>query len=449
MDMAAAQRSGAANMKTPATFMGLPAEIHCAIAEVADGPDVLSLRLTCRDLSAACFDTFTSRFFEHRIHLFTRTGLQQLVDITTQSGFRTKLKTIRLVPVRLTSTNANDIKPLKKIWNSEASDFRDSGIESELLAQLLDNLAACKVYPSIILSDVSLAAGRIKRTAGFSGLEALLGKQEAIDHVQQARSPPSALRALTAASAQSATPIVKLNSSSVLELLGEKTFDKLPDATLQRAWSQLTALELGTFDTPEESYDSRSPAVAGLMKLLKSATKLQKLSIFQFTSPLIDFDMISTNFDECRLRSVELVGLNEHSERIMCFLGKQRSTLKRLTLALIAVNDQRVWKDIFSSLSVGFSLDFIRFHYLNVYGDEWELASTVARTQKACLMVSGKKGVQEVLVELADDAQFTDYNDNNPQEIWTGIADDEGLEGIGADSDTDGDEDADAEDDGN
>lgn len=64
-------------------LMTLAAELHCAISKASDNETVLSLRLTCRKLSAACLDTICSRFFDHRRALHTLAGLQQLVEITS------------------------------------------------------------------------------------------------------------------------------------------------------------------------------------------------------------------------------------------------------------------------------------------------------------------------------------------------------------------------------
>lgn len=426
----------------PPSLLTIPAELQCLIAEAADNATVITLRQTCRIFAAACLETFCTRFAKHRVHLYTRAGLQQLVDITSQPHFRAKLESIQLIAVEFVQREDPGFREFKRqhplpeferqnvkftdwhvddfeeIWDREQSSFVSSGTEAALLAQLLENLAACEKRPAIILSDQSKSHCKVREVAGYSGLKALLGA--AASRMRHTRSRDT-LHALTIASAHSATPITNLDLTNMNGLLGSHTFD-LPDDVIQKAWSSLETLRLGTYGE-NETLNWFLPSLSKLATLLKSATNLKHFTLDQYSPPGTGFDVISPHVLGSSLTSLELYGLEKDEGQLQGYLERQRDTLQLLKLIIVSLPSQAAWASLFSCLSKGFRLQKIDFYGLTTYdAADYDYVSYIVRTSKAHLRAESEEAVREVFVELADSFELEDCD-----EAWEEVVDSEPL----------------------
>ncbi|KAK3640524.1 hypothetical protein LTR56_011862 [Elasticomyces elasticus] len=85
-------------MTPKAYILELPTEMLVHIANaLKDGSDPLALRSTCTNLERATNDAFAAKYFAVRTHLFTRYGLQTLVDITKHPYLGRKVQKIELI----------------------------------------------------------------------------------------------------------------------------------------------------------------------------------------------------------------------------------------------------------------------------------------------------------------------------------------------------------------
>ncbi|KAK5683256.1 hypothetical protein LTS10_004787 [Elasticomyces elasticus] len=85
-------------MAPKAYILELPTEMLVQIANsLKNGHHLLAFRLTCKSLEKASHDTFATKYFAVRTHLFTRYGLQTLVDITKHPYLGRKVQKIELI----------------------------------------------------------------------------------------------------------------------------------------------------------------------------------------------------------------------------------------------------------------------------------------------------------------------------------------------------------------
>lgn len=386
-------------------------------------------------MSAACLDTFCSRFLVHRKHLHTRTGLQQLVDITSQPQLCNKLQTIQLVSVEFRQGNGtcdpDAIEQARVLWYREERDFTNGGFENALLTELLNNLAACKTHPSVAPYDWGTSKGRVTGIAGFSSIEVLLGKEVACKYIRQTRSTPSTLRALTTASANAVHPMISLDLWLMDGLLDRSNFD-LSDSILRKAWSKLTKLEIQTYGR-SQVYDWRDPSLSGLVKLLRSAVDLEVLHVAHAAPNGNAFDIIGTNFNGCALRSIGLMSMDDRQCQLMSFLRAHNGSLRHLSLSTLSLHSEDAWRDVFVSLLQEFTLRSFRFSQLNVHDANHVNVLAVAHSQVVPITATRVEHARALLTLLAECVPFEDYK----TPTWTSDSDSEVEIGQMSESDDD------------
>lgn len=97
------------------TILSLPVELQQEIISKTDKRDVLAIRLTCRELSAAADDHFLVTFYSERKHLLTRHGIQALISISEDIRLRSKLEKIEIVAADVTEMiSPSYISPLDR-----------------------------------------------------------------------------------------------------------------------------------------------------------------------------------------------------------------------------------------------------------------------------------------------------------------------------------------------
>ncbi|KAK5728633.1 hypothetical protein LTR15_001770 [Elasticomyces elasticus] len=93
-------------MTPKAYILELPTEMLVEIADqLKNGSNLLAFRLTCKSLEKASHDTFATKYFAIRTHLFTRYGLQALVDIAKHPSLGRKVQKIEIIVKVLDSAN--------------------------------------------------------------------------------------------------------------------------------------------------------------------------------------------------------------------------------------------------------------------------------------------------------------------------------------------------------
>jgi len=150
----------------------LPCELLAAVTAHVPKHDLLALRSTCREVSAAVDDAFTKAYFSERTHLFDSFGLQALVEITAHPQFSRRIKKISLVvreldpymrmePVFDAVNTSNSLldcgtadRPQQYTWNTRGRKWVEECRKTKeaslgLLVQIFNNLHSAKLIPSI------------------------------------------------------------------------------------------------------------------------------------------------------------------------------------------------------------------------------------------------------------------------------------------------------------
>lgn len=140
------------------TLQTLPHELILKIIESVDSKDLISLRLTCRDVSACTLVRFSKVHFSERRHILTRHSLQALIDITAHPVYGKDVRSISLGSSRLCESphlsfalllgSLNDPRVQSRLVKfrgdalvvvSEQAQLEQTKEGSKLLATALDN----------------------------------------------------------------------------------------------------------------------------------------------------------------------------------------------------------------------------------------------------------------------------------------------------------------------
>lgn len=134
----------------PTTIFSLSTELQQAIIEKTDRTGIKSIRLTCRELSAAADYVFIEEFFSTRKHLLTAHSLQVLVEIAKIPRFGSKIRSIRfshMSPLRFTVLPPAIKDVVKEKWHSIMPVTSKHAID--LISEVLKNLKGKAILTSI------------------------------------------------------------------------------------------------------------------------------------------------------------------------------------------------------------------------------------------------------------------------------------------------------------
>lgn len=183
------------NMAEKKTLVSFPLELIEAVAEGVHRDDLLSLRLVCRDVSAAVDRLFLSEFLTVRNCLLTAHSLEALVGITSTPRVCKKIKTLTLSMPWLNGLfmdrpfrgfRSGDAKSynrqikrrrIQSAWQAQKEMMSSRYHGGKLLDQALQNVASAKRdHDSVDLRLVDV--GRwLDRVHGRSNLETCLGME--------------------------------------------------------------------------------------------------------------------------------------------------------------------------------------------------------------------------------------------------------------------------------
>ncbi|KAK4499987.1 hypothetical protein PRZ48_008173 [Zasmidium cellare] len=186
----------------PSRLLSLPAELLACIAENCEADDLLNLRLTCRELTAASNDAFAECWFSTRYTLLADpTSMQNLVRITEAPHFCRKMKHLRFSLVVLQTSRTDyrqrvyengghprqtregriQQRALRHVYlelDNQAQTYRTTGAQKDFHA-IMKNLADSKVgplYVSMVDSipdyetpDLPPAHQRLSKQLGYEG----------------------------------------------------------------------------------------------------------------------------------------------------------------------------------------------------------------------------------------------------------------------------------------
>jgi len=152
------------------SLLDLPVELLVEVAKQASIKDLCALRLVCRDLAAAIFETYASTCFSVRTHLSTSRGMQMFAEVTAHEKYAKCIKNITLVAPGLDPGKYNiialdpestpdeycsqmDRKYARINFEEEQSDAKRPGSIAIFLLQALNNLRIARASPSIEVCD--------------------------------------------------------------------------------------------------------------------------------------------------------------------------------------------------------------------------------------------------------------------------------------------------------
>lgn len=128
------------------TLQTVPHELILDIIGSVDPKDLISLRLTCRDVSACTLVRFSKVHFSERRHILTKHSLQALIDITAHPVYGKDVRSISLGSSRLCQSTYSKMEHWLSFHN-------DPGIQSRL--ERLNNAAHAALFEQAWLENTT------------------------------------------------------------------------------------------------------------------------------------------------------------------------------------------------------------------------------------------------------------------------------------------------------
>ncbi|CAK3829713.1 3-isopropylmalate dehydrogenase [Lecanosticta acicola] len=288
-------------MADRASLLTIPAEMQQAIAEVADNPSLLALRLVSRELRAAADDPFLERFFTVRKHVMTTYGLAALLQISTRPHLTRKLKEIVLAFVE---PNIGDYWCGKDRPESYMADEMLRYIRRDEWNQAKDDLFLCQRAESLLIAILKSLRGHDLKLTIVDGCREDFATAFGLQHLKrsfgversgfQEEEPPHDCTALLSSIAVAAFPVAYLGLYFGFYEHGSMTlsYGMQSLAFKKRSWSSLRKLDVTIADFGDDWTDR---AHMDMLAFIRAANKIE--DVFTF---LLD------NFDLSRFSIVEL-----------------------------------------------------------------------------------------------------------------------------------------------
>lgn len=367
----------------PTTILSIPAELQTEIATyLRDEDDIFAFRQACRELCAASHDTFVDRFFTRRTYLYCKHGIQQLLDLSTQSHLISKLQQIELVSF---STERDSWSlPERSIGDKISNIAIQHTIEDNLklakapvvttLAQMLNNLSQANASPCFSfpgLNEFEVPDG-LAKLPGLPDLPDL--EDKLYDHVvvfEPSESDPRvsannhALLSLSKASALSTARLTALD----LHYAHIVRLHELSDVECATAWSCLKSL---SFKVTCLGFSDEQ--IIQMSRLITAAHQLHTLDITLrgFSDPLKQIallEMLDGAAAGHQLRSISITGSSNYTTQhplLLRFLLNHRKTLRELRLSDTTVSASSILYELAEFLSASFHLETVVFSGVQV-----------------------------------------------------------------------------------
>ncbi|KAK5120859.1 hypothetical protein LTR85_005926 [Meristemomyces frigidus] len=386
------QHTDNATMASTTTLTALPAEMLAAVAEQAEPRDLLALRLACRDVSAAAFESFIKAFFTKRSHLYTSYGLQSLLDISAQPHLMKRIEEIEIVSVRprdvadrvrylvLRSTGP-EFRTTPKIeqsgvevrrrWTQEDVELREKSKDS--LMKIFSSLRGLGVAPDV---TVSIGVEMAVHCFGFASLRRSLGPLvEDFDFGEgdHWHLVPAVLTSI----AMTRYPLQRLALCKGARDRGltQESFGRcaslpvLVSAPLASLSSLTLHIDVDTF------YSVSGKAARDITSLFSRATMLKDITaIATILSPDVvvegdALDQLTKGFATNALNSIKLCYFSTVVRSYTDFLENFRASIKNLTLVDNCVDYDECWSTVFVWLAENVELEVLHMRGLRkAYG---------------------------------------------------------------------------------
>ncbi|KAK5694888.1 hypothetical protein LTR97_009479 [Elasticomyces elasticus] len=440
-------------MAPKAYILELPTEMLVQIADsFKTGHDLLAFRLTCQSLEKASHDTFATKYFAARTHLFTRYGLQALADIAKHPSLGRKVKKIEIVVKELCRPLFDDLEPVFDVgpsfgsiprpvptnqqklaaaeavaeraakekqrrvnWETEADALADESQVSTTLNKIFTSLAS--VGASLEL-DVN---GRRRESYydtslpyGTKNLLALIGNDSTENSLHDGKLD-YAFRSILTAMARTG---VKCHAFTVGEIwegdLRSPAFEvaNAPTNKLQLCLGNLTKLrlyfgyQLPLATVAEEAiFVKFAQACVSLEELHLGWNAYEAGPVWRRQDALV---VIAGAFSSRRLRSICLSTLCADTHSYIELLEARRQSLKKLTLDHPHVSPSQCWSTILRWILQHGQLDYLKLDTLALQ-DPWAVMGD--DDDKETFVLEGDvEGVKEQLRVLLPKMSYLNYD---------------------------------------
>ena len=423
-------------------LLQLPPELVEAIAAATDSHEILSIRLTSREMSRHMDKIFLERYFTTRRHLVTRESFQTLINISKDKRLRSKLKTIELVVTNLSSvtelhSRGNDQKAMtgdarsppqsssQSIWSSwchEAEEITRGRKDVSMLSEVLSNLRIGAVFPEL---KVSTQTHFSPTPYGFRRLVQQLDSDKHTcsrnEHVLLGRSPDvnsETTSLLLSALARTQFPVRSLELSERRSPLNVRSLSSnMSVSCLKSVWSRLEMFSASSGCL----HNLSAQDLAAIGDFNRSAfSRLQELRLDfsrkccqdSFLHPHVLTSLVTT------APTIHLTGAVLRQQDLCAFLAQQKDSLRHLVLRHVVVGPNDKFAELFAWMEAELSLDSLELHWLRQGEDHMDEMSG----RGAEYTYRGRQEVRAGLQELARTVSFGDLPQSVGQALEARLA---------------------------
>ncbi|KAK5694849.1 hypothetical protein LTR97_009440 [Elasticomyces elasticus] len=387
----------------PVELTSLPHEVNELVLEYLEPADILSLRLTSKHLATANFDWFQKWCMVRRIHLWTRHGLQSLIDITDPDRnllqrlehISFAVQTVRQPPVKRASSGAsyNGSNALLhynrlgrwKCWEQERVPDDETGLNGLMtifnnikLAQdkqrarrsITVRITARPIDPNLDQEQVATMLNPLGWPYGTRTLLDRIGHEMVAGHLADGNSEP------------------------VCDSLKPQAFQTLRDGN-SVCWEALTSFNL-TLSPPRvvRSARERAACLDGLAAFMRATKNLERLKIHEpllLPASLDKFQQfrardiwagIQYALMPLRLKHIELRNTAAPERVYTMLLWYQRSSILSLKMVQTVQSEGTGWYGLFTALLEASNLEELELKSLSPGDDS---IANIAKTGRGVI----------------------------------------------------------------
>lgn len=385
------------------------------ISEFLAGTDLLSLRLSHRQLTAAADDAFARTFFEDRTHLFTKQGIEALLQICRRPNWKRKIQHIQFCVVELDrqkySYATHRTRGAERREYTYAKLIEETEDIDEIQEQLVEVMDALHDAPHIVEIELlpAIRENNLQASWGLSRLMEKLGTQVPLNDLRTNDGNAAFTDLMMAFDLATYFPDYLDCFACNLRF---HTFDRLLGLSpaFGDTWSCLYRLELG-FELEPNLW--HPPHTSALEKFFAAATSLSSLAIYfhnDNTTGMVWAEhscvkWLAAATSHMKLDVIILVRTTARVRDLIALLATHAQSLRRLGLNTINLPASECWSTFFSSLG-GLALDCLNMDHLRtgcIEDDHWR---AVGNGGLGGFEIEGKEEVSLLIEDLARDPQY-------------------------------------------
>ncbi|KAK4953644.1 hypothetical protein LTR10_008247 [Elasticomyces elasticus] len=395
----------------PVELISLPHEVNEVVLEYLEPADILSLRLTSKHLATANFDWFQKWCMVRRIHLWTRHGLQSLIDITDPDRnllqrlehISFAVQTVRQPPVKRASSGAsyNGSNALLhynrlgrwKCWEQEKVPDDETGLSGLMtifnnirLAQnkqrarrsITVRITARPIDPNLDQEQVATMLNPLGWPYGTRTLLDRIGHEMVAGNLAYGNSEPvcdSLVRAINTSGCS--IRCLDIEKSYYTGLQKPQAFQTLRDGN-SVCWEALTSFNL-TLSPPRvvRSARERAACLNGLAAFMRATKNLERLKIYEpllLPASLDKFQQFRARdiwagipyaAMPLRLKHIELRNTAAPERAYTMLLWYQRSSIRSLEMVQAVQSEGIGWYGLFTVLLEASNLEELELKSLS------------------------------------------------------------------------------------